>query len=220
MTIPPYRRPSTDPRRQIPCWPNQPRIVVLLTRDLDRFTGTFLLSRLPLVFIALFAFDNVIGDVFRLLGYDSLGLLKQQYAYASKRLPDLRFVDFQILKVVAWFSIIISCLRFVFGLMFLKQYDRRFAMISERSDIIYLGLIFFGSALYFLVNIQTHFNVPPVYLFMQQSPRIYFVLISSTLLWSLFLVSTSALFVIWKLFRQKWPGVVLWSEDLKEKGEE
>src|SRR5205807_105357 len=62
MTIPPYLRRSTDPRRQIPCWPNQPRIVVFLTRDLDRFTGPYLLARLPFVFIVLFLFDHVIGD--------------------------------------------------------------------------------------------------------------------------------------------------------------
>jgi hypothetical protein len=220
MTIPPYRRPSTDPRRQVPCWPNQPRIVVFLTRDLDRFTGRYLLSRLPFVFLALFAFDQAIGDVFRFVGYDSLGLLKQQYAYASKRLADLRFVDFQILEVIVWFSIVTSVARLAFGLMFLKQYDRRFIMISEMPSIIlYLALALFAGGLYCLIRIETNFNVPIVYLLMRELPRAYFVLISMMWVVSLFVISSTTSFIVWQLFRQNWPGAVLWSEGLKEKGE-
>jgi hypothetical protein len=209
---------SAESRSQVPCWPNQPRLVVVLTRDLDRFTGD-LLFQLPLVFVAIFAFSKSLGYVLHFIGYDDLVLLKAQYAYVSKTIGGISFIDFQLLEIVAWASIGIWGGRLLLGIVFLKQYDRYFLAVSEtNSGKVYGAFILFAVSLYATISMQRHLAVPLFVFLMRNLPQVYFSLISIMWFSSAWGVTSASLFIIWKLFRQKRPGAVLWSKNLSEGG--
>ncbi len=173
----------------------------------------YLSVRASLAFVALFAFDNLLGQWLHFVGYDSLTLLKDAYAYASTRISEVKFVDFQLLEIVAWFSIGAWGVRLILGLIFLKQYDARFGAVSARLSTKVYGALFVGAAgLWAAVDVKTQLDTVEFQLLMANFPRVYFSLMSVMWFWSLWGISTSLWFIAWKLFRQNWPGAVLWRE--------
>ena len=95
---------SEASRNSIPCWPNPSRLTVALTKEIDRLTGD-LLFQMIFVVAALFALHDVLGKGLHFAGLRHLILFQGQYAYVAGRIPGTKVVDFQLLEIVAFFSI-------------------------------------------------------------------------------------------------------------------
>lgn len=205
----------------IPCWPNPSRLVLFLTRDVDRFTFPYLTFCMPLIIAPLFVFDDFVGQVLHSIGYNNLVLLRGQYAYASSKVDHLNFADFQILELVVWLSITIWGIRLFLGIIFLREYDRRFLRVSEtHRGAVYGAPIMGVGGVYVSTDTELAFHAPAFLLLLRSVPELYFWIMSVLCFCSLWLFSAGTLFVIWKLFRQNWPGAVLWRDDLEQKGKE
>jgi hypothetical protein len=213
--VPSYSVGSLAAQRAVPCWPDPSRAMVLLTRGVDRFTSDLLLQ-MPFVFALLFVFDDFIDRVLRLIGYDHLVLLQPQYLYLSKRLTDIRFVDFQVFEITLWLSIAIWGLRLILEAAFLKQYDRFFMTFSEPNKLrAYAALIIAIPVIYALLDVKLAFAARLTFVLMKYFPDAYFVLFATLLFWCMRTISANLLFITWKIFRQNWPGVTLWCDDLQ-----
>jgi hypothetical protein len=214
--IQPESRPLGSSRPlPIPCWPNPSRLVVFLTRDIDRFTFPYLAFFLPLIIAPLFIFDDDVGRTLHSIGYDDLVLLKGQYSFLLDRSIHVKFADFQILEIVAWFSIAIWTVRLLLGVIFLKEYDRRFLRISQVHHGEAYGALAMGAGgFYMATHVKLTFNAPAFLPLLRSLPQVYFWFMSWICFLSLSFVAIATLFLLWKLFRQKWRGAVLWHEDL------
>jgi hypothetical protein len=216
--VPSHLVGSSEAQREIPCWPNPSRIVVLLTREVDRLTGN-LLVQMPIPFAFLFAFDDFVGRALHSIGYSNLVFLSAQYLSVSSKLPDIKFIDFQLLEIAIWLSLGICGLRVLLGVIFLKQYDRFFLIVSESHRGKVYGTFILGVAgLWAAAGMKQHLALTETFLLMKQMPRAYFIFISTIWFWSIWTISTSALFIIWKTFRQRWPWAVLWHDDQQAEG--
>lgn len=188
-----------------------------MTKGVDRFTGD-LVIQMPFVFALLFAFDDFTGRVLHLVGYNRLILLQQQYLYLSDRLSDIRFVDFQVLEIAIWLSVITWGLRLVLGVVFLKQYDKFFMTLSRPDKRkIYLALIIVIPVIYAQMDVKLAFDARLTFALMKFFPRAYFVLFATVLFWCAWTVSVTLLFIAWQILRQNWPGAVLWCDDPQQK---
>jgi len=174
---------------------------------------------MPFVFALLFVFDDFIGRALHLLRYDHLILLQAQYLYLSNRLPDIRFVDVQVLEITIWLSIAIWGLRLILGALFLKQYDKFFMTFAEPNKLrAYAALIITIPVIYVLMDLKLAFGGRSTFMLMKYFPDAYFVLIATLLFWGLRIISANLLFITWKIFRQNWPGIVLWCDDPQQNG--
>jgi hypothetical protein len=216
--VPSHLVGSPEAQRKIPCWPNPSRTAVLLTRDVDRLTGN-LLVQIPVLFAFLFAFDDLVGRVLHSIGYSNLVFLSAQYLSVSSKLPDIKLIDFQVLEIAILLSIGICGLRLLLGVIFLKQYDRFFLIVSESHRGKVYGVFILGvTGLWAAASMKQHLTLTETFLLIKQMPRAYFIFISTIWFWSIWAISASALFIIWKMFRQRWPWPVLWRDDQQQAG--
>ena len=103
----------------------------------------------------------------------------------------------------------------------MKQYDRYFREFSNpQSGKLYAVLPFAALGLYTTIDVQLHFG-PALSTFVITSfPQLYFSVLSMMWFWALWMIASSALFIIWKLFRQYRPGAVLCSDESQHTGNE
>ena len=86
------------------------------------------------VLAALLALNDVFGKALHFPGLDRLILFQAQYAYVASRIPEPKIIDFQLLEMVALFSIAILGARVLIGIIYLKQYDGYFGEFSSTQS--------------------------------------------------------------------------------------
>jgi hypothetical protein len=124
-----------------------------------------------------------------------------------------------VLEIAILLSVGIWGLRLLLGLIFLKQYDRYFLIVSEsHPGKVYGAFVLSVVGMWAAASVKQHLSIASMFLLMKQLPRVYFVFIATVWFWSIWGISASALFIIWKMFRQKWPWAVLWRDGQQNDG--
>jgi hypothetical protein len=221
------------PGVKLPCWPDASRLAGLMTGDLSRVVFSYFVIGPFFGFALLFAFDQQLDSVLRLVGYDDnsasyFPFIRDLHSYfvASPSLGHVDIAYFHMLDVVLWLSIAVWGTWFATGIVFIRQYDDFFRVflyhMSKRHRgrrlVVYLSWIWvllipfvltFGSMKAKLLR------DPQIIFFIARLPKLFFLILA----WAYYYCgglafSLIALFFIWKIFRQKWPGVVLWRPEM------
>ena len=112
------------------------------------------------VLAALLALNDVFGKALHFPGLDRLILFQAQYAYVASRIPEPKIIDFQLLEMVALFSIAILGARVLIWIIYLRQYDGYFGEFSStQSGKLYAVLPFAALGLYATIDVQLHFGI-------------------------------------------------------------
>ncbi len=207
--------------RTVPCGPNPSRLTVLLTRDLNGIIYRYLFPHLCIVFAILILFAKPLDFALRPLGYDNgfvsyfpfvRYLHSHLISFNENAHPDIAY--FHVLDLTVWMSVAVWGSRLVAGVVFLKRYDALYLMVSRRLSKMPLGLrcaFYAGVAWGVLVTFAiTYVPVQPK---MLRDPEVNFVIsylpgafifLFATAYYVLgFLLTELALFLLWKLVRQR-----------------
>ena len=143
-------------------------------------------------------------------------MLREQYAIVSSKLPDVSFVDFQILEIIMFASIVIWVARFVLGLVFLRQYDGFYLMFPNLPPLKIYGALLFsplGLTLVTAWSIKEQLATAASFFLMDHLPVIYFTFLACCWFSGCWAIAVTVQRVVWIIFRLKWPGAALWCGD-------
>jgi hypothetical protein len=219
MFVPPLRDVG---EHDLPCWPNQSRLAIFLTRGLSVWLGQYAFYSVIVIFALIFLFGRQLDLFFRWTGDDSqfvshFFFLRDQYSYwvGDKRYDQIGVEPFRMLEITIWLSLAVWGTRLLAGIVFLKQYDKLYMEIDRTIDgkpKIYLGLALAASGLYMVIELQGFVNRGAVLLALKQTPKLFFYVVSLVYFCSILIVAKSALFFAWQGFRKSRPGAVLWRD--------
>jgi hypothetical protein len=138
---------------------------------------------------------------------------------ASEKIEDINIAHFHLLDVAMWYLAIVSGVRFFTIFFFLKQYDDYYRCYQDslsRSYERYGWRTYIGGlALLMLTpiavsNMQFVMRDRELFLFVRYFPRLYFFMILFVYYYAWLICIEIGLLLVWKVFREKWPGAVLW----------
>lgn len=214
-----YRLSQAQP---FPCWPDQPRYVVFLTRDLDKFLVRLAVS-LVIIWPILFEVEPQIDTLWTaVFGKDTVShfaFIRGQYEYlaALQKIERLdpaghpQLADFHMLEIATWLGIAMTATRSVTGIAFLRQYDARYLIISRHFMMNFFSLtlviIWLAFCLYFLTDVT--FYTKTAY------PRAYWSMTAYLYSGVPFAIVKVLHIVVWKVFRQNWPWARLWQPNMQ-----
>jgi hypothetical protein len=219
MFVPPLR----DVGKDLPCWPNQSRLAVFLTRGLSVWLGQYAFYSVVVIFALIFLFGRQLDNFLWWVGYDSqfvshFFFLRDQYSYwiGDKRYDQIGVEPFHMLEITIWLSLALWGTRFLAGIIFLKQYDKLYMEMDRMVDgkaRMYIALVFGIFVLYVVIELQEFVNSGAVLLALKQTPKLFFYVISLTYCGGIGMVAKPALFFAWERFRKNRPGAVLWRDE-------
>jgi hypothetical protein len=115
MFVPPLR----DVGKDLPCWPNQSRLAVFLTRGLSVWLGQYAFYSVVVIFALIFLFGRQLDNFLWWVGYDSqfvshFFFLRDQYSYwiGDKRYDQIGVEPFHMLEITIWLSLALWGTRF------------------------------------------------------------------------------------------------------------
>jgi hypothetical protein len=214
-----------------PCWPNQPRYVVFLTRDVDRFLGRLALLNLviwPILFLFQTQIDTLWTAVFGKETVSHFAFIRGQYEYlvTSQKIEHFdptrhpQLADFHMLEIATWLAIAMCATRLITGIAFLRQFDARYLILSRHftTKLFPLLIIWLACGLYFLPDLQLHTKASYAVPMMAHAPKAYWSLAAMLYCGLPYAIVQLLHFVIWKVFRQKWPWARLWHPNIQSDG--
>ena len=171
------------------------------------------------------ALDHLVGYRNGFVSY--FPFIRNQYLYLikSQRMPNVDIAHFHILDVVIWIALLGWGTYLIVGIIFLKQYDDRFQKLSRvlaeiglstimgvisgsYCTIMFFFLLIIG--LWIATDMPTLIRISEFNFMMTHFPRTYFCFISLLYYYSIAFIGMIGLNLTWKVFREKWPGAVLW----------
>ena len=222
-------------RTKLPCWPDASRLTVMLTRDYNQVVYRYFFERAWILFASMFLFPAQADSLLRPFGYDQnfisyFPFLRHLYSKLTSSDaigPMVSVAYFHFLDVALWLSIILWSSWLIIGLCFLRQYDDFFRQglsrlahrMRDRRVAFYVGWILLLSSA-FVVTYGTGedriLQGPEFVFVVRRIPAVYFFIVAilyyySGLLWAFTIFTFS-----WKVFRQKWPGVILYGEEVRK----
>ena len=199
-----------------PCWPDQPRYVVWLTKDVDRFLRRLALGSLmiwPVLFLFKAQIDTLWTAVFGKEVVSHFAFIRRQYEYlvASQKIehfdPTRRqeLAAFHLLEIATWLGIAMCATRLITGIAFLRQFDARYLIISRHFLANWLPLM----------TIWVGFCQ---YIIMVYPPKVGWLAVTMMYASGPYAIAQLLHFCMWKVFRQKWPWATLWHPDIQSNG--
>lgn len=223
-----FTRCVLDPDAYLPCWPNQPGIVIFMTKGLSRMLSLYLLYVAPIVFLIMFAVKGPLNRALNLIGFTDdtvshFAFLREQYyrLIEDGMRKDISIIDYHVLEITILISIAVWGGRFLCGLLFLRQYDKLYLEILKYShpDMLFgwlAGLMIIAVPLTFPGSMTTKGTLVSAVL--RNSPSaILWAMMATCYFWSFCIIAKSCLFFAWKLFRQYAPWANLWHNETLEK---
>jgi hypothetical protein len=214
-----------------PCWPDQPRYVVFLTRDVDRWVTR--LARLnlviwPILFLFQAQVDTLWTAVFGKGTISHFAFIRDQYEYlvASQKIEHFdpsrhpALADFHMLEIATWLAIALCATRLITGIAFLRQFDARYVILSRHfaTKFFPLLIIWLAWGMYLITDLplqtKTSYAVP----MMAYVPKVYWALVAMLYVGGLYAMVQLLHFVTWQMFRQKWPWATLWHPNIQSNG--
>jgi len=231
------------PPFKLPCWPRPSKLTALLTRDIYIVMCYFFItawSALALLFGFAKQADNalkIFGDESNFISsFPFIRYLHFRFGLFTWIKPiDIGY--FHLLDLTLWISLVFWGIWLALGLIFLRQYDdlfqKRSPLISKsallpkialaRTPIRYLAMPLYVLALLWFLSLPFSITYMIAQDRLLSDPEIVFVINNLTGLFFYFFailycygisfLAIVFLFLSWKMFRQKWPGVILWHED-------
>jgi hypothetical protein len=210
----------------LPCWPNQPRYVVFLTRDVDRFLERLSLWSLaiwPLLFVFQTQVDTLWTAVFGKESVSHFAFIREQYEYlvtsqTIERFDPTRYpvlAHFRILEIVTWLTMAMCAATLITGIAFLRQFDARYLILSRHpaSNWYFVLIIWLALCLYLLTDMRLQIHVSYAVPMMAYAPKVYWTLVAMGYCGASLGIARGIHFLAWKVFRQKWPWARLWHPD-------
>jgi hypothetical protein len=226
-----HRRRIEATRVLIPCWPNPSQLTLLLTRGLVTVVFGYFLMGMFFALILMFAFEQMVDNVLWAIGYDTntvsyFPFLRDLYSHlrASPRIGDLNLTYFHILDIAVSLSILVWGVWLAIGILFLKQYDAYFgvavprivASYERKRFVLYVGWSLMLSSPFLVTYLLMQPKLthdPEIAWLITNHPKVLFFILAMMYHFGGFLISFTVLFLAWKIFRDNWPGVVLWHAD-------
>jgi hypothetical protein len=213
---------------KVPCWPNPSRLAVFFTNDFRKITGRYILAGTFFTSAAAFAFATPTNNFLRLIGYNDgfvsfFPAFRSLYFYlsASRITTTVNIADFHILDVFLWWWIVILAIRLMSGLIYLKQFDDLYRAYAlgltqrfSRKRLLVNGVM--GILLLFSPFTLTQPQLISDWKFtflIRHYPQVYFWSIAMAYFIVGYFFVELLLFGFWKIFRQHWPGVILWRQN-------
>jgi hypothetical protein len=189
---------------------------VLLTRNLNGIIYRYLFPYLCIVFAILLIFAKPLDDLLRPLGYDHDLVSHFPFVLYSQLISINKnaHIYFHILDVTVWMSVAVWGTRLIAGAIFLKQYDALYLTVSRRlSDtplgvryVFYAGVVLFVLAIFTIAFVPTQpkmLHDPETNFVVSYLPGVFtFLFALMYYVWG-FVFTESALFLLWKIFRQR-----------------
>lgn len=117
-----------------------------MTRDLRRAISRYVFSGTLLAVALAFVFDELANRLLHLVGYSNLFVssfppIRNLYFYLSSSgaMESVSIADFHILDIFLWWSIALWALRLVTGLLYLKEHDDLYRVLSNHLAEQYPG---------------------------------------------------------------------------------
>lgn len=219
---------------KLPCWPHASRLTIALTRDYSKIVYRYFFERAWMLFALMFLFPVQADGLLRLFGYDDnfisfFPFIRNLYLRLTS-VPWIGQIDvgyFHLLDVTLWLSIFIWSSWLIIGLFFLRQYDdffcRGLSRLADRTRdrggrvAFYIGsiLLFSSAIIVTYASGQDKILRAPEFIFViKRIPALYFFLVAALYYYTALFWSFTIFTFSWKIFRQKWPGVILWSEEM------
>jgi|HubBroStandDraft_4_1064222.scaffolds.fasta_scaffold202123_2 hypothetical protein len=213
---------------KVPCWPNPSRLTVFFTDDLRKIIGRYILGGTFFASAAAFAFATPTNSFLRLIGYNDdfvsdFPAFRSLYFYlsASRVTTTVNIADFHILDVFLWWWIAVLAIRLISGVIFLKQWDDLYQAYSLGLTQCYSRWRLFLMAVTGILLLFSPFTLTQPRLIndwkftflIRHYPQLYFWSVAMVYFVVGFLFVEMLLFGLWKIFRQYWPGVVLWDQN-------
>jgi hypothetical protein len=213
---------------KVPCWPNPSRLTVFLTNDLRKIIGRYILGGTFFASAAAFAFATPTNNLLRLIGYNDgfvsyFPAFRNLYFYltASRITATVNIADFHILDVFLWWWIAVLAIRLISGIAYLKQFDdfyRAYSLgLAQRHSR--LRLFIYGVVGILLLFSPFTLTQPQLIndwkftILIRYYPQVYFWSVAMAYFIVGYFFIEILLFGLWKIFRQHWPGVVLWHQN-------
>jgi hypothetical protein len=182
----------------------------------------------------MFLFAQEVDKVLDLIGYDThviseFSFIRGWYLRLTE-FPPTRNIDlayFHVLDLTIWLTIAVWANWLVTGVIFLKQYDLFFGGVARRLAKVHRAQLFLFLMAVIAMPFALNYGPRPSRLlrdpiiawFITQVPMLSFTFFAFIYFVYGFVITFIALFILWKLFRQMWPGAVLWSEEAAERGQ-
>lgn len=210
---------------RVPCWPNPSWLTVLLIAYVG-VVHRCLFKQIIFTLVLAFIFVGPVDFGLQAIGYHNdfvsyFPFLRELYSAISQssRLGPVSTAYFHFLDVVIWPSIAVWGSRFLAGIICLKQYDDFYQFFVARLNAIpigarlvaYLGFVLFSFAPFgmaYLGHQPTVLNSPLVIMLIRY--RVWFLVCAIVYYCSGFFIAEIWLLVLLKIFRQHWPGAIVW----------
>jgi hypothetical protein len=172
------------------------------------------------VFAILLVFAKLLDGALRPLGYNDafvsyFAFVRYLYSHLISFNENYRpyIIYFHVLDITVWISVAVWGIRLVTGVVFLRQYDALYLIVSRRLSKMPLGFrwAFYSSVIWGASAILaiTYVPVQPEMLrhleinfLVSYLPAAFVFLFALTYYVSGFLITEAALFLLWKLVRQ------------------
>jgi hypothetical protein len=215
-------------RTKIPCWPNPSRLAVLLTNDFRKITARYILGGTFFASAAAFAFATPTNNLLRLIGYNDdfvsyFPAFRNLYFHltAYRITATVNIADFHILDVFLWWWIVVLAIRLISGVKYLKQFDDFYRAYSLGLTQRYSRLRLFMYGAMGILLLFSPFTLTQPQLISDEKftwlirhyPQVYFWSVAMAYFLVGYFFVEMLLFGLWKIFRQHWPGVVLWDQN-------